>query len=453
MFYIIKKSSGFWHKFNNDTKEIYFSEFTVILDDVSQSFTIQTPNGINFPIKGVGISEIVVIDETDASVEETFASVELLKVRLTALNYPPFASSGGGDTPNIQQVLEQGNETDQTAIFTDGTNYAYLDANGLRVTNTDTPEFETIYGKTGIEFKRISASAWDKLFGPSSNGQKLQYDGADLATEQAVVDAIFPLASDINNLQTLVSGKQDNLGFTPENVANKATTMTGNTASNTVYLSAKAIFDWVTGVGYWVSVNATNLVAGIMRLYTSTGNNTDGTMTQKAITDALALKLNITDSSIIAESIATGANSSGTTNTYSLGLLIPGGRVQAGWSPEAYCTVAKTGTSGTLTVRMYINTTNNLSGSPILIAQSPASTATNVFVGFHRFLRINTQDGTGSGTTIQSTSSQAYSDYGLSTTSMTDFAIDWTTDKYLIVSVQCGNASDVAVCRTIRFRR
>lgn len=37
-----------------------------------------------------------------------------------------------------------------------------------------------------------------------------------------------------------------NISYVPEDVANKATTMTGNTASNTLYLSAKAIYDWVT---------------------------------------------------------------------------------------------------------------------------------------------------------------------------------------------------------------
>ena len=37
-----------------------------------------------------------------------------------------------------------------------------------------------------------------------------------------------------------------NIAYVPEDVANKATTMTGNTASNTLYLTSKAIYDWVT---------------------------------------------------------------------------------------------------------------------------------------------------------------------------------------------------------------
>jgi hypothetical protein len=44
------------------------------------------------------------------------------------------------------------------------------------------------------------------------------------------------------------SGKQDALGFTPEDVDNKKTTMTGNTTSDTFYLTAKAIYDWATGL-------------------------------------------------------------------------------------------------------------------------------------------------------------------------------------------------------------
>ncbi len=43
---------------------------------------------------------------------------------------------------------------------------------------------------------------------------------------------------------------ENNIGYVAENQSNKATSMTGNTASNTVYLSAKAVYDWVIGLGY-----------------------------------------------------------------------------------------------------------------------------------------------------------------------------------------------------------
>lgn len=47
---------------------------------------------------------------------------------------------------------------------------------------------------------------------------------------------------------TTFNNKQNSLGYTPENVANKATTMTGNESSNIIYLTAKAIYDWAIGL-------------------------------------------------------------------------------------------------------------------------------------------------------------------------------------------------------------
>lgn len=46
--------------------------------------------------------------------------------------------------------------------------------------------------------------------------------------------------------------------------------------------------------------DATDSVKGIAKLYTSTGNNTDGSMTQKSITDALDAKANTTDLATVA---------------------------------------------------------------------------------------------------------------------------------------------------------
>ncbi len=46
------------------------------------------------------------------------------------------------------------------------------------------------------------------------------------------------------------NGKQDALGFTPENVANKTDAVTGNEANSTKYLSVKGVYDWVTSLGY-----------------------------------------------------------------------------------------------------------------------------------------------------------------------------------------------------------
>ena len=62
----------------------------------------------------------------------------------------------------------------------------------------------------------------------------------------AKVDAIDQSVSSAE--KATWNAKQDALGYTAENSSNKATTMTGNTTSNVVYLSAKAIYDWATGL-------------------------------------------------------------------------------------------------------------------------------------------------------------------------------------------------------------
>jgi len=94
MFQIIKRTSGFWHNFNGGAKEVNLSDFNVVLDDISQTYVIQSLNGSNIPNQAVGIADIEVIDETDASVVETFATVELLRVRLEDLGYTPYLVSG-----------------------------------------------------------------------------------------------------------------------------------------------------------------------------------------------------------------------------------------------------------------------------------------------------------------------------------------------------------------------
>jgi len=105
-FYIIKRTSGWWHLFNNGSKEVNISDFQAVLDGVNQTFIIQNLNGANTPQIPVSIVDIIVIDETDASLEETFANVEDLKVRLTALGYTPYLGAGNADA--ITGLIQEG---------------------------------------------------------------------------------------------------------------------------------------------------------------------------------------------------------------------------------------------------------------------------------------------------------------------------------------------------------
>lgn len=144
MFKIIKKGSGnFWHNFNNGSKEVNLSDWEIVLDSVNQTVSLQMLNGANVPNNSVIISDVVVIDETDGSIEETFGSVSILRTRLIELNYTPYIVlngfvpeapidgqtygrkdaewvevSGGGSVGTLQQVTDNGYITTNPLIST-----------------------------------------------------------------------------------------------------------------------------------------------------------------------------------------------------------------------------------------------------------------------------------------------------------------------------------------------
>jgi hypothetical protein len=103
MFKIIKKgANNFWHYYNNDAKKLYVSKITFNLEEVANTFVLVQANGSNVPANKVLVTDIIVIDETDASLEETFATAEELRVRLNELGYGVVSSGGGGipEAPN-----------------------------------------------------------------------------------------------------------------------------------------------------------------------------------------------------------------------------------------------------------------------------------------------------------------------------------------------------------------
>lgn len=75
----------------------------------------------------------------------------------------------------------------------------------------------------------------------------------------AVWGAITGTLSDQTDLQNALDAKQNTLPYVAEDSANKRTTMTGNEASNTFYLTAKAIYDWATGLFETLANKSTNV--------------------------------------------------------------------------------------------------------------------------------------------------------------------------------------------------
>jgi hypothetical protein len=102
MFKIIKKgANNFWHYYNNDAKKLYVSKITFNLEEVANTFVLVQANGSNVPANKVLVTDIIVIDKTDASIEETFATAEELRVRLNELGYGVVSSGGGGAVDSV----------------------------------------------------------------------------------------------------------------------------------------------------------------------------------------------------------------------------------------------------------------------------------------------------------------------------------------------------------------
>jgi hypothetical protein len=134
MFKIIKRESGWWHIFNSNSKEVNISDFEAVIDNVAQTFIIQNLNGANVPKLAVNITDIIVIDETDGSVEETFADVEALKVRLTALGYTPYLGAGNADS--ITGLIQEGTNVTITGSGTLADPYIISASGGSSTTPT-----------------------------------------------------------------------------------------------------------------------------------------------------------------------------------------------------------------------------------------------------------------------------------------------------------------------------
>ena len=154
---------------------------------------------------------------------------------------------------------------------------------------------------------------------------------------------------------------------------------------------------------------------------------------------------NITIASLgVYKSTTDGAASSGTTNTYSQGVLIPANSVAAGNMLEFKLRGRKTGANAVYTIRLYANTTNNLSGSPVLLA---TYTATLIQALALQTIRTAAVKNVTTNTEMALATTSLATDFA--NTSFASIAVDWTTDKYIVGAVQNSNATDSSLISLI----
>ena len=225
---------------------------------------------------------------------------------------------------------------------------------------------------------------------------------------------------------TTFNSKQNTLGFTPENVSNKSTSTSLGT-SDTLYPSQNAVKSYVdTGL----SGKQNTLVSGT-NIKTVNGNTLlgSGDLTVGG-GSAKVIKLG-------GATIVTGT----TTNTYSNGILVPANTFKDNDTIEIIIRFNKTTTTNLSQFRGYINTTNDISGTPIQFMIATVSNASRYY-RTQRNLEVWAADGTGSGTVVMQPLFASQGDYGAAANQPSSLAIDWTIDQYIVVSCQNNSTGE-----------
>lgn len=126
-------------------------------------------------------------------------------------------------------------------------------------------------------------------------------------------------------------------------------------------------------------------------------------------------------------------------------LLIPGGIIQSNDILEISLIITKSGANGNLVTRINVNDSNTLIGDTSICALT--SGAANLWVSPYRrmtFLNPSSQ--------IVFSSTSSGTDSIISNSAHTDLTLDFTTDKYITISLQQGSNLDTTTLRAVYIR-
>lgn len=138
----------------------------------------------------------------------------------------------------------------------------------------------------------------------------------------------------------------------------------------------------------------------------------------------------------------TALSLTGTTNeTQISSFLIPANTLQANDILEIWVILSKSGTAGSMTLRVNANTTDDLTGDTTLLTNT--SIMTGLFSGTTRKIHILSTSSQYSFPTTSSLNDDA------STVSVTgtSLSVDFTQNQYITLSIQLANSGDTATLR------
>lgn len=180
-----------------------------------------------------------------------------------------------------------------------------------------------------------------------------------------------------------------------------------------------------------------NVVASAIT-YDNSISNLSATTVQNAI-DEIVSKTSI----VLAQSSPNSVRSGDTNNTLMYSKLIYANMVGVGDCIKIITKFTKPSSVANPTIRLYINTSSDLSGASLLATY----VTTNANGRF--FLVERTANVDGATTNFLVATSGALTDSILSTVAPSDITIDWTINQYFIVAIQLGNAADSTTLRMV----
>lgn len=120
---------------------------------------------------------------------------------------------------------------------------------------------------------------------------------------------------------------------------------------------------------------------------------------------------------------------------------IPANTVAPGNLLELTARAGKTGTAGTLQMRIYINDTNDLT-TPAILGSTPVMGATSLAGQLQRTIDVLDS---GTANIVRLSTSGAYIDATNDTQSLQSVVTDWTVTQYIILALTNGSAADSSV--------
>lgn len=227
------------------------------------------------------------------------------------------------------------------------------------------------------------------------------------------------------------------------------------TGSKTLTYSSSSNLGWLVGTRLRFANSSSNWMEGAVTSVSSTSvtiNATlisgSGTLSSWNITIAgeNGSSASITTTPSIISKNSTVTHTGTTTETKLWSEPIPAGTLTDGDLFDIMAFISATSNANNKTFRLYINTSDSLTGATQIAFLQVTTTALNAV--FQRFLQVIST----TSQRIALTSSNVFTGYGNSSANYSNLTIDFTINQFLIISGQLGNSADTMVIYQLKAR-